>query len=352
MLTGERDAPIVDGGFTLEDGRKLAAAIQATGKRLTTAYVSQSDPRLLLSLPCSKQPFKRQHRTSDKLIQENIVNQWKVVASCMAVVMFVAGCSGSSDSNAPSAASQNEALESQNKELVRRVYTEVIGQNKSDLVSELFAADYIQHDSTVPSGPAGQITLVENLKTKFPGLVATIKHIGADGDYVAVHWHASATPDNEATGQAAIDLYRVSDGKIAEHWDAFQDVPATTASGNSMFSDQYVYKQPKQDVTEVQEEANEKMAVNAYKGLFDDRNVGLLDQYWDPGYLQHNPQLPNGVEGLPGFIESLPPGVPKLDFIQTLADDDLVYTISTNSVLTDIFRVVDNKIVEHWDVVP
>ena len=119
-----------------------------------------------------------------------------------------------------------------------------------------------------------------------------------------------------------------------------------------MFSDLYDYKQPKQDLTEDQEEANKKMAVNAYKGLFDDRNVALLDQYWDPIYLQHNPQVPNGVEGLRGFIESLPPGGTKLEFIQTLADDDLVYTISTNQVLTDIFRVVDNKIVEHWDVVP
>ena len=280
------------------------------------------------------------------------MNHWKAVTSCIAVVLFVAGCGGSSDSNASSTASQNEALELQNKELVRRFYTEVIGQNKADLVSELFATDYIQHDATVASGPAGQITLVENLKTKIPGLVATIKHIGADGDYVAVHWQASATPDNEATGQAAIDLYRVSDGKIAEHWEAFQEVPATTASGNSMFSDQYVYTQPKQDVTEAQEEANDKMVVDAYKGVFNDGNVALLDQYWDPNYLQHNPQAPNGVEGLRGFIESLPPGGAKLEFIQTLADDDLVYTISTNQVLTDIFRVVDNKIVEHWDVVP
>lgn len=282
------------------------------------------------------------------------MNNWKIVALWVAVVMFAAGCSSSSDSNAPSTTSQNEALESQNKELVRRFYTEVIGQNKTDLIAELFAADYIQHDSTVPSGPAGQITLVENLKTKTPGLVATIKHIGADGDYVAVHWQASATPDNEATGQAAVDLYRVSDGKIAEHWDVFQDVPATTASGNSMFSDLYVYEQPKQDVTEGQEEANEKMVVNAYKGLFDDRNAAVVDQYWDPNYLQHNPQVPNGVDGLRGLVASLPPGI-KLEFIQTLADDDLVYTISldsSNRPFTDIFRVVDNKIVEHWDVLP
>lgn len=50
LLTGERDALLIDGGFTLEDGRKLAAAIQATGKRLTTVYVSQSDPDYYFSL--------------------------------------------------------------------------------------------------------------------------------------------------------------------------------------------------------------------------------------------------------------------------------------------------------------
>jgi len=50
LLSGERDALLIDGGFTLEDGRKLAAAIQASGKRLTTVYVSQSDPDYYFSL--------------------------------------------------------------------------------------------------------------------------------------------------------------------------------------------------------------------------------------------------------------------------------------------------------------
>lgn len=50
LLTGEHDALLIDGGFTLEDGRKVVAAIQATGKRLTTVYVSQSDPDYYFSL--------------------------------------------------------------------------------------------------------------------------------------------------------------------------------------------------------------------------------------------------------------------------------------------------------------
>jgi glyoxylase-like metal-dependent hydrolase (beta-lactamase superfamily II) len=50
LLTGATEAILIDGGFTLDDGRKLASAIQATGKRLTTVYVSQSDPDYYFSL--------------------------------------------------------------------------------------------------------------------------------------------------------------------------------------------------------------------------------------------------------------------------------------------------------------
>jgi len=44
LLTGEKEAILLDGGFTLADGRVVADAIKATGKTLTTIYVSCSDP--------------------------------------------------------------------------------------------------------------------------------------------------------------------------------------------------------------------------------------------------------------------------------------------------------------------
>ena len=50
LLGGARQAILVDGGFTLGDGRAIAAAIEATGKQLTTIYVSQSDPDYYFSL--------------------------------------------------------------------------------------------------------------------------------------------------------------------------------------------------------------------------------------------------------------------------------------------------------------
>ncbi len=153
------------------------------------------------------------------------------------------------------------------------------------------------------------------------------------------------------------DFFRVQGGKIVEHWDGSQDAPATTASGNSVFSDLYKYRQGAPVLTEAQEEANKQMVVTAYSGLFNDRNLALLDQYWDPDYVQHNPGVDNGTQGLRQLIGSMPSGGGGLSisFFESVSDQGLVWTFSQmqgSGVLTDIFRVVDGKIVEHWDVQP
>nr|WP_325250224.1 MBL fold metallo-hydrolase [Amylibacter sp.] len=50
LIQGETEAVLIDGGFTLPDGRALAEKIKATGKTLTTIYISQSDPDFYFSL--------------------------------------------------------------------------------------------------------------------------------------------------------------------------------------------------------------------------------------------------------------------------------------------------------------
>ena len=57
VLSGEKDAILIDGGFTLSDGRELAEAIRSSGKRLTTIYISQSDPDYYFSLGPIKTAF-------------------------------------------------------------------------------------------------------------------------------------------------------------------------------------------------------------------------------------------------------------------------------------------------------
>lgn len=57
LVSGSTEAVLIDGGFTLSDGAAVVAAIQATGKKLTTVYVSQSDPDYYFSLGPIKAAF-------------------------------------------------------------------------------------------------------------------------------------------------------------------------------------------------------------------------------------------------------------------------------------------------------
>lgn len=98
-------------------------------------------------------------------------------------------------------------------------------------VDRLFSADYRQHNPQIPNGPAAIKALLGNLSRDFkyePGLVM------ADGDYVSIHGRYTGWGPKP---MIAVDIFRVANGKIAEHWDVMQEeVPAAqSANGNSMF---------------------------------------------------------------------------------------------------------------------
>jgi glyoxylase-like metal-dependent hydrolase (beta-lactamase superfamily II) len=57
LIVGATEAVLIDGGFTYSDGRAVADAVEATGKRLTRIYVSQSDPDYYFSLGQIKAAF-------------------------------------------------------------------------------------------------------------------------------------------------------------------------------------------------------------------------------------------------------------------------------------------------------
>ncbi|MFE7767160.1 ester cyclase [Streptomyces sp. NPDC057438] len=297
---------------------------------------------------------------------------WLAAVACLTTAC--AGPSGTAPaavSAPPSAAGSSTARssaasEERNRALVLRLYAEAFNKNRSEVVSELVGTGYVQHDKSVPGGAEGQIEQFENLRARIPGAVATVKHVAADGDLVAVHWQASATPADETTGEARADLYRVARGKLVEHWGITQTVPARTASGNSLFGDEYRYPKGAPSLSEGQEERNRKFAVTAYREL-SDGDVTVIDRKWDLRYYQHNPMIPDGTgplkrllrqdtrdappsDGTPGASTS-PTADGSTRFGHTLSDGDLVWVFSADHVVADLFRVVDGKIIEHWDVV-
>ena len=71
------------------------------------------------------------------------------------------------------------------------------------------------------------------LKEKFPNRSSEIKRVMAEGDLVVLHVHSKPSPEDR--GSAIIDIFRVENGKIVEHWDVIQPIPEKAANTNTMF---------------------------------------------------------------------------------------------------------------------
>ena len=93
--------------------------------------------------------------------------------------------------------------------------------------------DYIQHKPTLPDGRETVIEFLERLFERHPDRIFTIHRVIASDDLVAVHYHSQATPDD--LGFAVVDMFRVENCLMVEHWDVVQPVPETAANDNTMF---------------------------------------------------------------------------------------------------------------------
>lgn len=121
-----------------------------------------------------------------------------------------------------------------NKALVIEAMTSLFQRRDASAVKRLYAPDYIQHNPGIPQGRDALRALVADLPRNAyyePGLII------AEGDLVAIHGHIRGWAD---APQVVVDLFRVEDGRLAEHWDVLQDeVPVTAALGGaSMFDPQ------------------------------------------------------------------------------------------------------------------
>ncbi len=100
--------------------------------------------------------------------------------------------------------------------------------------TELFVGEkYIQHNPLVKNGKEGFIKYFEKMEKQYPEKSVEFIRSVAENDLVALHTH-QVWPDNEE--YVTMDFFRFDKkGKIVEHWDAIQQIPDTTASGNPMY---------------------------------------------------------------------------------------------------------------------
>ena len=120
-----------------------------------------------------------------------------------------------------------------NKKVVIDFYEKGLNQKDYEAAAKHFGPRYIQHNPNAGDGPEGFKKLVEFLKERFPNSKSEIKRAIAEGDLVMLHVHSVREPGHR--GRAIVDIFRVENGKIVEHWDVVQDIPEKAANQNTMF---------------------------------------------------------------------------------------------------------------------
>ncbi|MDG4857138.1 ester cyclase [Streptomyces sp. T-3] len=120
-----------------------------------------------------------------------------------------------------------------NKQIVVDYYQTAFGGNPQKAIADHFGDHYIQHNPDAEDGPEAFIGFVTWLRGAYPDLQLDIKRVIAEGDMVVTHSHLILKPGEP--GRALADYFRLEDGKVVEHWDVIQDIPAQSANPNGMF---------------------------------------------------------------------------------------------------------------------
>ena len=171
---------------------------------------------------------------------KNILSSLAVFACfCMSLI----SCNNSNEVN-PAAQATIDSLNMQikslkdslnqnasNKKMVADFYQSLFGDKNQASIDQYIGDTYIQHN---PSLPDGRDALKKAVAVWFKGQpkdTVDVKHLGADGNFVYIH--TKSKMGNKT--YSILDIFRVENGKIAEHWDIMQEVPAKSANTHPMF---------------------------------------------------------------------------------------------------------------------
>ena len=123
--------------------------------------------------------------------------------------------------------------EEANLRLVLDMFAQVLNPMDSGAVDRFIAPGYIQHNQGVEPGRDSLKAFLDMIREQTPEAVHDVKRAFVDGDHVTVHYHVRRWPDD--LGWAVIDIFRVENGRIVEHWDVMQNLVEGGPNPNSPF---------------------------------------------------------------------------------------------------------------------
>lgn len=233
-------------------------------------------------------------------------------------------------------------------------FLKAVNERDVTTIENLVNEDYIQHNPFIPTGRDPFVNLLTTVLEENGTQVQNIRML-EDGQFIAMHnlW-TNAAPFGADT-VVTFDILRFdANGKIAEHWDAIQPWESQTANGNTMVDGATT-------ITNLNEtEANKALAVNIIQDVLMGQNPSNITNYIAQDYIQHNPQIDNGLQGIidaVAYLTSINNMFQYNKIYKVIGEGNFVLTVSegtwngTSNAFYDLFRMENGKAVEHWDVI-
>ncbi len=207
---------------------------------------------------------------------------------------------------------------------------------------------YIQHNLAVGDGLAGFGKVLSQL----PKGSAKVEVIRAfeDGNYVFTQ-----TKYNFFGPKVGFDIFKFENDLIVEHWDNLQEIAKETVSGRSQFDGATIIKDSNKTAK------NKELVKNFINDVLLGKNPNKITDYISTKkYLQHNPNVSDGLVGLGKALEELAKAGMPMKYTKNymiLGEGNFVLSVSEGEFMKkhvafyDLFRIENEKIVEHWDTI-
>ena len=213
--------------------------------------------------------------------------------------------------------------------------------------------DLIQHNPSIPTGSAPLIGFIPALKDS--GISATTHRLISEGNLVVAHNEYKNAKLFGGAHLVAFDVFRIEDGKVAEHWDNITPFAEPNPSDRTQLDGTT-------QITDLDKTAENKAMITDFINtvLIGGDGSQITDFVSTETYLQHNSGVADGLAALGDALAAMAANGQPMTYSKThiiVAEGNFVFAASEGSFLGkpsafyDLFRVDDGKVVEHWDVI-
>jgi predicted SnoaL-like aldol condensation-catalyzing enzyme len=305
------------------------------------------------------------------------------LVSISAALLLVPTASRGEPINPPTTVQTSPAMteqERRNLAFVLDWWREVIQGGHLELSSKYQAEDYIQHNPNVPTGRAAFVSFFRDvvgvkpanpIPTRLdPAPVVT----AAKGDFVFLIFEQESPDPRDSTKtyhHNSFEVLRLENGKVQEHWDSFKRMAAPPGAPKPAAFEQPASQMARGSLgtLSADERRNLELATIEMKDMLQYGHLELADTVMDAGYIQHNPNVPQGRDGFKQFMSRVPGRTPREIKAEWVSAPSLTLVSGPYVLMMwdrkekdpndpareytwnhfDVIRVENGLIKEHWD---